>query len=104
MFPTVADVLELPTLRHGRPRVVAGAGGLGRRVRWTHVAEVPDIAHLLSGGELLLSTGVALPDDDDALAPHITAHVAFFVVITFHLGLVLKHQFVDRDRLLRRML
>jgi cytochrome b561 len=43
-------------------------------------------------------------DDDDVLAPHITAHVAFFVVITFHLGLVLKHQFVDRDRLLRRML
>ena len=61
VFPTVAAVLELPTLRAGRPRVVAGQGGLGKPVRWTHVAELPDIAHLLRGGELLLSTGVALP-------------------------------------------
>ncbi|MEO8328662.1 MAG: PucR family transcriptional regulator ligand-binding domain-containing protein, partial [Candidatus Nanopelagicales bacterium] len=68
MFPTVAEVLELPAVRQGRPRVAAGAGALGRTVRWTHVAELPDIAHLLSGGELLLSTGVALPDHDRALA------------------------------------
>lgn len=67
MFPTVGEVLELPPLRQGRPRVVAGVSGLGRRVRWTHVAELPDIAHLLSGGELLLSTGVALPGTDDGL-------------------------------------
>ncbi len=44
--------------------MVAGAGGLGRTVRWTHVAEVLDIAHLLRGGELLLSTGVAFPTSD----------------------------------------
>ena len=43
-------------------------------------------------------------DDDDALTPHVIAHVAFFVVITLHVGLVLKHQLLDRDRLLRRML
>ena len=67
MFPTVAEVLELPTLRQGRPQVVAGRGSLGRLVRWTHVAELPDIAHLLSGGELLLSTGVALPESDEEL-------------------------------------
>ena len=41
---------------------------------------------------------------DDALALHIGAHVAFFVVITLHVGLVLKHQLLDRDNLVRRML
>jgi purine catabolism regulator len=67
VFPTVATVLELPTLRGGRPRVVAGHRGLGHPVRWTHVAELPDIAHLLRGGELLLSTGVALPSSPHGL-------------------------------------
>ncbi|HVQ17762.1 MAG TPA: PucR family transcriptional regulator ligand-binding domain-containing protein [Actinomycetes bacterium] len=75
MFPTVADVLELPALRQGRPKVVAGLSHLGRRVRWTHVAELPDIAHLLRGGELLLSTGVALPEGDQDLR-HFVAEVS----------------------------
>ncbi len=66
--PTVAQILELETVRRARPRVVAGASGLGREVRWTHVAELPDIAHLLRGGELLLSTGVAFPDVEGELA------------------------------------
>jgi cytochrome b561 len=30
--------------------------------------------------------------------------VGFFVAIALHVGLVLKHQLIDRDRLLRRML
>jgi PucR family transcriptional regulator, purine catabolism regulatory protein len=70
MYPTVADVLGLPVVRHGRPRVVAGAEGLDNRVRWVHVAEVTDIGHLLKGGELVLTTGVALPDDPAALAKY----------------------------------
>jgi cytochrome b561 len=41
---------------------------------------------------------------DDAVAVHIAFHIAFFVVIAAHLGLVLKHQLIDRDHLLRRML
>ena len=41
---------------------------------------------------------------DDAVGVHVAAHIAFFVVITLHVGLVLKHQLIDRDRLLRRML
>lgn len=40
--------------------MVAGHRGLARPVRWCHVAEVPDIARLLVGGELLLTTGLAL--------------------------------------------
>lgn len=45
-----------------------------------------------------------LADDDDAAGPHVISHVAFFVVIVVHVGLVLKHQLIDRDRLLKRML
>ncbi|MTD59289.1 PucR family transcriptional regulator [Amycolatopsis pithecellobii] len=71
MYPTVADVLALPVVRHGRPRVVAGAEGLDAPVRWVHVAEVADIGHLLKGGELVLTTGVALPDDPAALAKYV---------------------------------
>jgi purine catabolism regulator len=35
------------------------------------VAEVADIAHLLKGGELVLTTGIALPDDADGLAKYV---------------------------------
>jgi purine catabolism regulator len=67
MFPTVRDVLALDSVRHGAPRVVAGAGSLDRPVRWVHSAEVPDIATLLRGGELVLTTGIGLPADDAGL-------------------------------------
>ncbi|OXM62007.1 PucR family transcriptional regulator ligand-binding domain-containing protein [Amycolatopsis sp. KNN50.9b] len=71
MYPTVADVLALPVLRHGRPKVVAGGQRLDTRVRWVHVAEVADIGHLLKGGELVLTTGIALPDDAAQLAKYV---------------------------------
>lgn len=71
MYPTVADVLALPVLQRGGPTVVAGANGLQERVRWVHVAEIADIAHLLRGGELVLTTGVALPDDNATLTQYL---------------------------------
>jgi len=71
MYPTVSEVLGLPVIRDGSPRLVAGLAGAERRVRWVHVAEVADIAHLLRGGELVLTTGIALPDEPDALARYI---------------------------------
>ncbi|HEX2315275.1 MAG TPA: PucR family transcriptional regulator ligand-binding domain-containing protein, partial [Thermomonospora sp.] len=67
MLPTLADVLQLDPVRRGQPRVVAGADRLDARVRWVHVAEVTDIAHLLHGGELVLTTGIALPDQPSRL-------------------------------------
>ncbi|GAB3154450.1 PucR family transcriptional regulator [Micromonospora sonneratiae] len=67
MFPTVRDVLALDPVRYGGPRVVAGEAGLDRLVRWVHVAEVPDIAPLLGGGELVLTTGIGLPAEDDGI-------------------------------------
>ncbi|MEU7589367.1 PucR family transcriptional regulator ligand-binding domain-containing protein [Micromonospora sp. NPDC049230] len=67
VFPTVREVLALDPVRHGAPRMVAGDAGLDRPVRWVHVAEVPDIATLLGGGELVLTTGIGLPGDDAGL-------------------------------------
>ncbi|BCJ61436.1 CdaR family transcriptional regulator [Micromonospora endophytica] len=67
VFPTVREVLALDPVRHGAPRLVAGGAGLDRPVRWVHVAEVPDIAALLGGGELVLTTGIGLPADDAGL-------------------------------------
>ncbi|MEU5700686.1 PucR family transcriptional regulator [Streptomyces aurantiacus] len=60
---TVADVLALPVLVAGRPEVVAGAARLDRPVRWVHVTELTDPASFLKGGELVLTTGVPLPED-----------------------------------------
>ncbi|TKA04878.1 PucR family transcriptional regulator [Actinacidiphila oryziradicis] len=71
MFPTVALVLELEALRRGAPQVVAGAAGLHRPVRWVHISELADIAGMLHGGELVLTTGVMLPSDRDSLARYI---------------------------------
>ncbi|MGW3288897.1 PucR family transcriptional regulator [Streptomyces sp. NPDC001002] len=57
---TVQRALELPGLRSGLPEVLAGADRLQRTVRWVHAGEVPNIASLLKGGELLLTTGYGL--------------------------------------------
>jgi purine catabolism regulator len=72
MYPTVAEALALPVVRRGKPAVVAGAAGMGKRVRWVHVAEVADIAHLLRGGELVLTTGIALPEDPEGLRKYVS--------------------------------
>lgn len=58
---TLREVLALPVVRAGGPEVVAGATGLDAEVRWVHVSELADIAALLRGGELILTTGIALP-------------------------------------------
>ena len=47
--------LELP--------IVAGEAGLDRPVRWVHISELLDPTPWLSGGELLLTTGLQLGDD-----------------------------------------
>ncbi|MCX5424307.1 PucR family transcriptional regulator ligand-binding domain-containing protein [Streptomyces sp. NBC_00078] len=61
--PTVADVLALPVLAAGQPRVVTGVTHLDRPVRWVHITELTDPASFLKGGELVLTTGMPLPDD-----------------------------------------
>ncbi len=68
MLPTVGDLLGLDVIRRGSPQVLAGSAGLGARVRWVHVLELADAAHLLQGGEFVLTTGIALPSDPVLLA------------------------------------
>ncbi|MPY59928.1 PucR family transcriptional regulator [Streptomyces spongiae] len=60
---TVAGVLALPVLAAGQPQVVTGVPGLDRRVRWVHITELTDPASFLKGGELVLTTGMPLPED-----------------------------------------
>jgi PucR family transcriptional regulator, purine catabolism regulatory protein len=71
MLPTVAEVLALEAVRRGEPTVVAGADRLDSPVRWVHVIELARAAHLLRGGELVLSTGIALPGDQVGLSRYI---------------------------------
>ncbi|WP_369243860.1 PucR family transcriptional regulator [Streptomyces sp. R41] len=61
--PTVADVLALPVLAAGQPQVVTGVTHLDRPVRWVHITELTDPASFLKGGELVLTTGMPLPED-----------------------------------------
>jgi len=70
VLPTVRDVLELEVVRRGRPQVLAAAGQLDGTVRWVHAIEQADAARLLHGGELVLSTGIALPEEAAPLAAY----------------------------------
>ena len=71
MLPTLAEVLDLEVVRRGRPQVLAAGHRTDARVRWVHAIELADAARLLHGGELVLSTGIALPDEDDLLATYL---------------------------------
>lgn len=71
-LPTLAEILVLPELQRGHPTVEAARNALDRPVRWVHVSELADIAHLLKGGELILSTGVAFPGAADALSRYVS--------------------------------
>lgn len=85
MLPTIDDVLAMPAMTQGRPRVVAGAGALDRPVRWVHVAPVSGSRRLLLGGELLLATGVGWPSAAGDLEAYVDELVAAGVA-----GLVLE--------------
>jgi purine catabolism regulator len=60
---TVADALALPVLAAGQPQVVTGVDRLDRPVRWVHITELTDPASFLKGGELVLTTGMPLPEE-----------------------------------------
>jgi purine catabolism regulator len=68
---SVRQVLALERVLAGEPEVVAGAGRLDRAVRWVHVAEAADVGVMLSGGEMVLTTGVLLAGDEGAQAEYI---------------------------------
>ncbi len=63
----VADVLALPVMRDGAPRVLVGGAALDAGVRWVHASDSAGVARLLDGGELLLTTAAAWPRDARSL-------------------------------------
>ena len=70
---TLREVLDLDVVRRGAPHVVAGSGRLDVPVRWVHALELTDVGRLLRGGELVLSTGIALPDSPAELADYVAS-------------------------------
>jgi PucR family transcriptional regulator, purine catabolism regulatory protein len=73
VFLSVREVLALPQVQRGHPQVLAGEKQLHRMVRWVHVLELQDVAGLLQGGELVLTTGVGLPHASEELRHYVAA-------------------------------
>ncbi|GAA1768842.1 PucR family transcriptional regulator [Kocuria aegyptia] len=65
LVPTVRDVVGSPEVAVGRPEVLTGAAAMDRPVRWVHVLDGPTVEGMLSGQELVLSTGVGWPPDEE---------------------------------------
>lgn len=59
------EILELPSMR--KAKVIAGAEGLERIVRWVHVGDVPNVTDWVNGGELLIITGIGAKQDAASL-------------------------------------
>ncbi|MER6027628.1 PucR family transcriptional regulator [Streptomyces sp. NPDC001851] len=84
---SVRQVLTLERVLAGEPEVVAGAGQLDRPVRWVHVAEAADVGVMLSGGEMVLTTGVLLAGDEPGQAEYIRSlHRAEAAAVVLGLG------------------
>jgi PucR family transcriptional regulator, purine catabolism regulatory protein len=68
---TLGDLLRELDLR-----LVAGAKGAEHPVRWVHISELADPTPFLSGGELLLTTGMRLesPDEQRAYVARLASH------------------------------
>ncbi|MEU6348417.1 PucR family transcriptional regulator [Streptomyces sp. NPDC047072] len=84
---SVRQVLTLERVLAGEPEVVAGASQLDRAVRWVHVAEAPDVGVMLTGGEMVLTTGVLLAGDEGKQAEYIQSlHRAEAAAVVLGLG------------------
>ncbi|GAA2262716.1 MULTISPECIES: PucR family transcriptional regulator [Kitasatospora] len=68
---TVRDVLRLELVTQWAAEVVACPDRLERPVRWLHVAEAPDVAVMLAGGEMVLTTGLLLAGDERAQVEYV---------------------------------
>ncbi|MCL4253190.1 MAG: PucR family transcriptional regulator ligand-binding domain-containing protein, partial [Anaerolineae bacterium] len=68
---TIAQTLELEPFRGAR--VVAGRHNLDRPIGYVHNGAVPEVAHWLNGGELILTTAFNIPQDADGRRDYIRA-------------------------------
>jgi PucR family transcriptional regulator, purine catabolism regulatory protein len=55
---TVKDALNHPMFK--KARVVAGKGGVYKRIRWVHILEISNFETLIHGEEMILATGIGL--------------------------------------------
>ncbi|MEU5310823.1 PucR family transcriptional regulator [Streptomyces sp. NPDC021562] len=84
---SVRQILALERVLAGDPEVVAGTAHLDRPVRWVHVAEAPDVGVMLTGGEMVLTTGVLLAGDEQGQAEYIQSlHRAEAAAVVLGLG------------------
>ncbi|WP_257984446.1 PucR family transcriptional regulator [Neobacillus cucumis] len=60
---TVQEILQNRNFQHAK--VLAGKNGLHRTVKWIHIMEVTAIEELLNGSEFILSTGVAMSENEE---------------------------------------
>lgn len=60
MPQSIRHLIALPELRS---RLLSGAGGLDRPVRWAHVCELDDPTEWLGEGDLLMTTGLGIPSE-----------------------------------------
>jgi PucR family transcriptional regulator, purine catabolism regulatory protein len=58
------DVLRNPVFERTRPALLVGEDQVRRPIRWVHSTDVFEVASLLRGGELLLTTGLGLAGAD----------------------------------------
>lgn len=70
---TVGRALRVFPFDRGAPEILAGAARLDNPIRWVHSGEALQIASLLRGGELLMMTGMGLPDNETAQRRFIAA-------------------------------
>ena len=74
---TVGELVYTP---HLRLSVLAGEPGLDRRVTWTHVSELENPGQWLDGGELLISSGLGVPESPEEQVAYVeglaNAHAA----------------------------
>ncbi|WP_410869773.1 PucR family transcriptional regulator [Nocardia sp. A7] len=75
MLPTVRQLLADQFLA-ADPLVLSGRSSLDRAVRWVHSSEIFEISPLLSGGELLLTTGLGLAGVDAGTRRHYLREIA----------------------------
>lgn len=67
---TLREILTLDVVADADPQVLAGGHLLDQPVRWVHSSEIYEIGPLLSGGELLLTTGLGLAGTDAGARRH----------------------------------
>ncbi|MFP5346256.1 MAG: PucR family transcriptional regulator [Actinomycetes bacterium] len=88
MDPTLGQVLGQPALAL---RQLAGSTDLTRAVRWVASSELLDPTPYLEGGEILLTTGMNLPPDDDQQLREYVERIARRGVVALGLAVGLTH-------------